>query len=434
MAELKIKSGPEAGRVHQVGDRLTIGRLASNTVCIDDVMVSRNHAEIYGSGDEYFVRDLGSRNGTMVNDRLVSEKRLEAGDLITIGPVAMQFTGVKPRDLVGQTIGGCRVLERIGGGGMGTIYKVQQISMDRVVALKVLSASLVTDQNFVKQFVREARWAGQLNHPNIIHVHDVGADDETYYFSMEYVDGVTVQHLLDRHEPIPVKRALDIIIGVAEALDYAHRRSIIHGDIKPQNIMITPVGDVKLADLGLARDPRGGLDLAVEDESGRRRVWGTPRYMAPEQAKALPTDVRSDIYALGATLYHMLAGRPPFVGKSGAEILRKHVREPLVPLEAVNPLVPAALAAIVERMMAKAPEDRYQTMTDVLKDLVASRNTIAGVKRPEEVAASLFDADIEVDTTQESPGAGSKLRAVGAAVLIAVSVLLALYLVFKALE
>src|SRR3954466_2481837 len=222
-----------------------------------------------------------------------------------------------------QRVGGDEIDVLVGKGGMGEVYRARQLSMDRVVALKVLAGRLVrTDPSFAKKFVDEARAAGRLNHPNIIAVHDVGkamipapggGEEEASYFSMEYVDGETLKTIVQRDGPPRRELVERVMAAMADALVYAEAMGVVHRDIKPDNIMVTEGGQVKLADLGLAQqmgDGAEGLD-GERDAQGRSRVMGTPMYMSPEQARGLPTDHRSDQYSLGATLFHLLTGRAP---------------------------------------------------------------------------------------------------------------------------
>jgi len=201
-----------------------------------------------------------------------------------------------------KRIGGFEVLSRVGRGGMGTVYKARQVSMNRIVALKILPPSRAKNATYVQRFLREARSAAQLSHTNIVQAIDVGNADGYYYFAMEFVDGETVQALLEREGVLDERHALTIATAVAHALDHAHRHGIVHRDVKPGNIMIDLHGAVKLADLGLARSVEP-IDTVTVDGVG----VGTPHYIAPEQARGeTDVDCRADIYSLGATLYHLL--------------------------------------------------------------------------------------------------------------------------------
>lgn len=270
-----------------------------------------------------------------------------------------------------QQLAGYEIGELVGKGGMGEVYRARQISMDRVVALKILAPRLAKqDPIFAKRFVDEARAAGRLNHPNIIAVHDVGkapmpgsaagTEPDLDYFSMEYVDGESVKDVIERQGICPLSLVTQVMQGMTEALVYAEAQGIVHRDIKPDNIMITNGGVVKLADLGLALQLGGEEVIGEKDGQGRSKVMGTPLYMSPEQARALPVDSRSDQYSLGATLFHMLTGRPPFKGDNAKVIMRSHVFDPVPDPKAINPEVPEGWRQLTMRLLAKTPEERFQ--------------------------------------------------------------------------
>lgn len=372
MPFIVIENGPLAGQRFEVTGTLIVGRQAGCNVVLDDQRVSRRHAAFIVAGERCEVVDLGSRNGTFVNGQRVERCVLKAGDALQVGGTLFRY-GEKPAfGLHGQALGGYEILEVVGSGGMGKVYRARQISMDRIVALKVLHKHLTNDSAFVEQFVREARAAGRLDHSNVIHVYDVGKTDDTYYFSMEFVEGVPVSRLLERG-PLPLRQAVDIVLAIAQALLYAHNQGIVHGDVKPHNMMVGESG-VKLADLGLARSLSHPDELRNHEP---RRAWGTPKYMAPELARGQSRSPATDIYSLGATLYHMLTGRAPFTGSDPREILRKVVHEPLRPVRELNPDVPVPLALVVEKMLAKTPEERQLSMRQVIDDLVEARAVVA---------------------------------------------------------
>ena len=281
-----------------------------------------------------------------------------------------------PQFVPGQQFGGYEIAELIGKGGMGEVYRAKQLSMDREVALKILSPRLaLKDPSFAQRFVDEARAAGKLNHPNIIHVHDVStatlADgNAVHFFSMEFIDGESVQDLLDRDKHLTSEQIAPIMTAVAEALSFAAKIGIVHRDIKPDNIMITKGGLVKLADLGLAIQSQSGDDHQPErDEKGRAKVMGTPLYLSPEQARALPVDHRSDQYSLGATLFHLLTGDAPYRGPDAKSIMKSHVVDPVPDVLERYPQADPAWAQLAERLLQKKPEDRF-AHTDELVEAV----------------------------------------------------------------
>ena len=265
---------------------------------------------------------------------------------------------------------GYKIISKIGQGAMGSIYKALQVSMDRIVAIKCLAPKYASNDKFRERFLREARAVARLNHPNIIQGIDVGDSNGVHYFAMEYIDGPTVGELLKRGGALDEKRALNIVTQISRALQHAFNHGIIHRDIKPDNIMLTREGVAKLCDLGLAKvaSPQDN------DSSGTKpgASMGTPYYIAPEQARGEQNvDTRADIYSLGASFFHMTTGEVPFPGQSAADVISKHLTEPVTPPRVKNPLISGAVDWVCVKMLEKAREDRYQTPNDLVKDLEA---------------------------------------------------------------
>lgn len=260
------------------------------------------------------------------------------------------------------------MVKHIARGGMAQVYLARDLLLDRPVALKVLFPELSVDRSFVERFRREAKAAANLSHPNIVSIYDWGQGDQTYYIVMEYVDGPTLSSML-RQGPLEPERAAAIGASVAAALDFAHRRGVIHRDVKPGNVLLDDRGQVKVADFGIARAVGTSEDLT---QTGS--VMGTATYFSPEQAQGHSVDPRSDVYSLGVVLYEMTTGKPPFSGDSPVSIAYKHVKEPPPRPSAVNPAVPPGLEAIILKAMAKEPEARYQTAEDMRADLVHFSN------------------------------------------------------------
>jgi serine/threonine-protein kinase len=249
---------------------------------------------------------------------------------------------------------------------MGTVYQALQVSLDRIVAIKVLTPALAENPRFARRFEREAMASAKLNHPNIVAALDVGEENGMHYLVMEYVPGRNVSQLLDAG-PFDEHKAVGVAIQVARALDHAHRSEIVHRDIKPANILVTAEGVAKLGDLGLAKNIEG--DASATEEG---IAMGTPFYVSPEQARGeRRIDIRADIYSLGATLYHMVTGRVPFPGPNPAVVMTRHLNDPLEPPDEVNKRVGRGLSQIIEKMMAKDREARYQTPADLIADLQA---------------------------------------------------------------
>ncbi|MHC5037811.1 MAG: serine/threonine protein kinase [Planctomycetota bacterium] len=261
-------------------------------------------------------------------------------------------------------ISGYDILEKIGEGGLGIVFKARQVSMGRLVALKVLHPQWVEDEEFRKRFLLEARIVGKLSHNNLIQVFDVGKERGRYFFSMEFVDGETVEDILAREGALPPTRAIDYATQILRAIQYISRLDLVHRDIKPGNILIDAGGNAKLGDFGFVKS-RSELEKELGMEG---MVLGTPDYIAPEQALGDDVDFRSDIYSLGASLYHMVTGSPPFDGSSST-VMEKHIRARIPDPREINPGVPDPLCHIVEKMMAKKPEDRYKDFRDLFEDL-----------------------------------------------------------------
>ncbi len=250
-----------------------------------------------------------------------------------------------------------RILSRIGVGGMGEVYRAVDTRLGRLVAIKLLAASLTADARVRRRFLREARLASALDHPNVCAIYDVGQADDRLFIAMQYVEGSTVKRLV-AHGPLDPDRALSIAAQTAAAVTAMHRQGIVHRDVKSSNVVVTPAGHAVVLDFGLAKQIDGSDSLLTRPGT----VLGTPSYMSPEQACGEPVDPRSDVFSLGVVLYEMAAGRLPFERRSAVETLTSVVYDPHVPLAEVNPRVPAALSAIVDRALAKLPTDRYPSM------------------------------------------------------------------------
>ncbi|HZY91012.1 MAG TPA: serine/threonine-protein kinase [Gemmataceae bacterium] len=270
-----------------------------------------------------------------------------------------------------RSLGEYRILRRLGEGGMGAVYLGYHEGQSHQVAIKVLNDQLASNQGYVDRFYREAKSGALLNHPNIVRTLNVGQDRATlkHYLVLEFVDGPSAHALLDRFGPLPVGDVVHVGLDVARALEHAHSRNVVHRDIKPDNILITRSGVSKLVDLGLARRTDEASHLTAA-----RQGFGTTHYMPYEQAtNAKHADGRSDIYALGATLYHLVTGHVPFPGENHLEVVEKKDFGEFAPASALNPAVPPALDAILGRMLARQPRDRYQTASELIIDLERSR-------------------------------------------------------------
>jgi serine/threonine-protein kinase len=267
-------------------------------------------------------------------------------------------------DLTNQTIAGYSILHRLGVGGMSEVYLAFQQSLHRHVALKVLRADFVGSDEHELRFLQEARAAASLIHPNIVQVYDVGKFDSIHYIAQEYVPGSNLSSFIQRRGSLPLNESVSILWQATAALQKAASIGLVHRDIKPDNLLLTPDGEVKVADFGLARARNQNQNLTAVGVA-----LGTPLYMSPEQVQGLSVDSRSDLYSLGATAYHMLAGRPPFFGDTPIALAMQHVQAEPVSLKQLRPDLPDELVEIVHRLLRKTPEERYASAIELARDL-----------------------------------------------------------------
>lgn len=249
-----------------------------------------------------------------------------------------------------------QLIEEINAGGMAVLYKAQDLELGRLVAVKVLRPSLASDPAFLSRFRQEARAAANLSHPNIVTVHDVGQDGSTHYIVMEYVPGQNLKQLLRAHGPFEVDAALAIMIEVCKGVGYAHRAGLVHCDIKPQNILVTPDNSIKVADFGIAR----ALTASPSEET-EKIVWGSPHYFSPEQAAGETLTPASDVYSIGVVLFELLTGQLPFSGSDYRELALAHFKEEPPSILDLNPALPIELDRIVRKVLSKEPSARYRT-------------------------------------------------------------------------
>ena len=297
-----------------------------------------------------------------------------------------------------QQIPGYQILAKLGAGAMATVFKARQISLDRIVAIKVLPRQMSENANYVERFYKEGKAAASLNHPNIVQAIDVGEASGYHYFVMEYVEGHTLWDELQEGKAHTEADALGVILQIARALDHAHSQGLIHRDVKPKNIMIAPDGTAKLADMGLARTAADAE--AAQAEAGK--AFGTPYYISPEQIRGeVDIDFRTDIYSLGATLYHLVTGCVPFEGATPATVMHKHLTEPLTPPDHINTTLSAGIGEVVEVMMAKNRNRRYASTGDLLVDLEAIATGQPPLQARKQIDAGVLTSLVD---SEEAPG------------------------------
>jgi uncharacterized RDD family membrane protein YckC len=268
--------------------------------------------------------------------------------------------------LIGRRLAHFEIQRKLGQGGMGQVYLATDLALDRPVALKVLASEVANRPGLRERFYREARAQARIHHANVGHIYYIGEEGGQLFFAMEYIEGESVQQLLDREGRLPPERALEICRMAALGLREGQRLGFAHRDVKPSNLMVDRHGAVKVLDFGLVKDfSPGGNDMALSQESA---VLGTPLYLSPEQASGELIDFRSDIYALGVTLHQLVSGRPPFEGDTPIAIISRHLAHPRPPLalDGRHKRMRAGLDALCDRMMAKRPDDRFATYDDLL--------------------------------------------------------------------
>src|SRR5215471_319948 len=320
------------------------------------------------AGDEELRREVESL--------LISDARPEALIESPLARVAADlFTDIPPKPGKGALIEHFEIISRIGAGGMGEVYLARDTRLGRRVALKLLPPSFTADPQLRERFLREAQLASSLDHPNICTIHEMGESSGSLFIAMQYVEGVNLKQLVGS-SPLKLDAVLSISLQAADALAAAHEQGIIHRDIKSNNIIVTPRGQVRVLDFGLAKLMDGGN--GSEDKAERElkseltktgAVMGTPSYMSPEQARGEKIDHRSDIFSMGIVIYEMASGDVPFKKKSQAETMNAVINEPHTPAAQLNPEIPAGLSAAIDRALSKEPADRYQSIEEMLRDL-----------------------------------------------------------------
>ncbi|NDJ77467.1 MAG: serine/threonine protein kinase, partial [Chloroflexi bacterium] len=311
--------------------------------------------------------------------------------------------------LLGQTIGNYRIESRIGKGGMATVYRARQLNMQRDVAVKIMAEELAEDPAFIDRFEHEARMIANLEHPRIVPVHDYGQQGMLCYLVMRVIEGETLWHRLLKG-PLPLQMAGKYTTQIAEALDYAHGRSIIPRDLKPNNILIDQLDNIYMMDFGLAKMLASSRHLTATGA-----VLGTPAYMSPEQWRGEAVDARTDIYSLGVILYEMVAGRVPFESETPFTLMYKHINDPPPSPREFAPQLPQDVEAVIMRALAKDRHHRYQSageMARALARVLSGLDIQVGVPLPRAKAPT----ELEPDAVVRKPTASELARPVGAAV------------------
>lgn len=330
-------------------------------VVIPDSQSSRAHCSLDIEDEKVMVEDMGSRNGTWLNGQPITRARAYHGDILKLGKTHITFEigDNKPIDpLVGQRLGGFELQEVVGRGRYGTVFKGSQINLGRQVAVKVLAEEYRDDPEKVQSFLTEARRAGRLNHPHLVQVHDVCQVADNYLLIMELMKGSTADILRD-HGPFDDERVLRVMQHIGRALAYAESQRLVHRDVKPDNILVNEEGLYKLADLGIA------APIADNGQATQERIFGSPHYVAPEQARGGSIDGRADLYALGATAWHLLTGKTVFQG-SNRQVVLAHINTEPEDLDKLAPNANEDLIELIEDLLEKDPDERPKNAIEMV--------------------------------------------------------------------
>jgi serine/threonine protein kinase len=358
MPRLLCQAGSSIGEDYPVTDEMTLGRTPENSVVVQDPKASRKHLKLFKEAGAYFIEDLGSANGTYLNEVKITKVKIAYGDRIRIGRTTFQFLADPEQSLEGRVIGPYTIEKKIGPRGIGIVYKAKQAVLDRDVAVKVLDKDYADDPEFVERFISESRQAGKVHHPGVIQVFDVGKAGDWFFVSMEWISGKPLRDEIPAKPTFPFADALRITREVADAMAEAHAQGIPHKELTPSNIILTTDRAAKVAELGITKENR----LEKKDIK-------TLYYISPEEARGMTPNDRSDIYTLGIVLYQMLAGDVPFRAETTAEIIQMHAKSPIPDVRDARPDAPDALAKLVSGMCAKLPKDRVQSMSEVVETL-----------------------------------------------------------------
>jgi len=407
---------PETAAINADEERLAHALVSRGLVTREETQSCRSNANARGSSEAFLTR------------------LVKAGSLT---PNQARRAAQELSALLHQQIPGYQLMEKLGHGSMGTVYKARQLSMNRLVAVKMMHPRLAAKSELLERLTHEAHLAAKLSHNNIVQAIDVGSAGTLHYFVMEYVQGTTIKQQLETGKIYTEKEAVDIILQVAQALQHAHRRGLIHRDVKPGNIILTHDSIAKLADLGMARETKD--EEMAKAEKGM--TIGTPFYISPEQIHGQEDiDARADIYSLGATFYHMVTGQPPFPGNKVEAVLQGHLETELIPPDHLKTELSSGLGEVVEFMMSKDRRQRYRTADDLIIDLERLLNGEPPKLARERIGAGTLqglasgetDEDRDDDQFTDSKESGNQLVwiiVLGA--VLGLSLLLNLILMFR---
>jgi serine/threonine-protein kinase len=290
-----------------------------------------------------------------------------------------------------------------GSGGMSVIYRATDLALGRQVAVKILRPSLTNDPTFLTRFRQEARNVANLQHPNIVTVHDVGQDGNTHYIVMEFIDGDDLKKQIRAYSPFPIDRALDIAIQICAGIGYAHRAGLVHADVKPQNVLLIEKDTVKVTDFGIAQ----ALE-AIDPNERQKVVWGSPHYFSPEQAQGKHPTPASDVYSIGIVLFEMLTGRLPFVGGDQQELALAHIRQQPPHLQEIKADLPDQLDRIIQKVLSKEPNQRYQKADQLGRILISYRDQGLGKTHNQPVVIQSSADKTAVSVSSASSAAATK--------------------------